>query len=89
MKNANASPTLEEIRRLSQLASRASAALLPAVDGRCRDSHGEQPQGAARALADGLEALEQAGKLAAEIRRRNDVWRPGMRATDAPASTGA
>lgn len=82
-------PTLAEIRTLARLATQAASALMPCVDSRCRDSHGEQPQGAARALADGLQALEEAGRLASEIRLRNEVWRPGMRANDAPASPGA
>lgn len=62
-------PDLKQIRTLSNLASKASAALIPlASDGVGADSHGGRIARPEEALGRALDALEQAGRLAGRIR---------------------
>lgn len=61
--------TLSELRRLSDLASRASAALIPlASDGVGADSHGGTIRDPRAALERALDALIRAGALASRMR---------------------
>lgn len=61
--------TSAQIRHLSDLATRAAAALIPiAADGIGADSHGGRLPDPAATLARALVALEEAGALAAQIR---------------------
>lgn len=61
--------TLTELRTLTTLASRATAALIPlAADGVGRDHHGGRLANASETLREALAALEQAGLMAARLR---------------------
>ena len=63
-------PDLKQIRTLSNLASRASAALLPlASDGVGADSHGGAIKNPQEALDSAMDAMIEGGALAAQLRR--------------------
>lgn len=63
-------PDLKQIRTLSDLASRAAAALLPlASDGEGRDSHGGKLRNPEETLDRALDAMIEGGSLAAQLRR--------------------
>lgn len=63
--------TLPELRRLTTLTTQAAAALLPlASDGIGADSHGGRIQDPEAALARALDALIEAGGMAAHMRAK-------------------
>lgn len=68
---------LKTVRQLADLASTATAALLPLVtNGKAMNSHGGETEPAAKAVVRALDALEHAGQIARQMRKQWEGVKP-------------